>query len=164
MGSHLQLDLVQDWNMSGHTWADVMGPISSPGIAIRSLHGGSKQPQNAINCIYVAINSPGGSVWVMWHLWRLEHVRVHLGLCVGTYFPTWNCHGGSPGWLKTAPKCHKLGICSHKLSRRFHMSTVTCIKAGTCQGTPGLVCWDFFPHLELPSGVSRKAQNGPKMP
>ena len=40
------------------------------------------------------------------------------------------------------------------------MSTVTCVKAGTCQGTPGLVCWDLFPHLELPSGVSRMAQNG----
>ena len=85
----------------------------------------------------------------------LEHVRAHLGWCVGTYFPTWNCHRGSPGWLKTAPKCHKLGICSHKQSRRFHMSTVTCVKAGTCQGTPGLMCWDLFPHLELPLGVSR---------
>ena len=33
------------------------------------------------------------------------------------------------------------------------MSTVTCVKAGTCQGTPGLVCWDFSPHVELPSGA-----------
>ena len=28
---------------------------------------------------------------------RLEQVRAHLLWCVGTYFPTWNCHRGSPG-------------------------------------------------------------------
>ena len=39
------------------------------------------------------------------------------------------------------------------------MSTVTCVKAGTCQSTPDLVCWDLFPHLELPSGVSKRPQN-----
>ena len=62
MGSHLQLGLVQDWNMSGHTWADVLEPISPPGIAMGGLQDGSKRPQNAINWVYVAINSPGGSV------------------------------------------------------------------------------------------------------
>ena len=44
------------------------------------------------------------------------------------------------------------------------MSDVTCVKAGTCQGTLGLMCWDLFPHLELPLEVSRMAKNGPKMP
>ena len=46
--------------MSGHTWAGVLGPISPPGIAIGGLQDGSKRPQNAINWVYVAINSPGG--------------------------------------------------------------------------------------------------------
>ena len=44
------------------------------------------------------------------------------------------------------------------------MSDVTLVKAGPYQGTPGLMCWDLFPHLELPSGVSRMAQNDPRMP
>ena len=64
VGLHLQLGLVQDWNMSGHTWAGVLEPISPPGIAIGGLQDGSKQPQNAINWVYVAINSPGGFILV----------------------------------------------------------------------------------------------------
>ena len=44
------------------------------------------------------------------------------------------------------------------------MSDVTFVKAGTCQGTPGLMCWNLFPNLELPWGVSRIAQNDPRMP
>ena len=49
--------------MSGHNWAGVLVPISPPGIAIGGLQNGSKRPQNAINWVCVAINSPGGSIW-----------------------------------------------------------------------------------------------------
>ena len=54
--------MCEGWNMSGHTWADVLEPISPPGIAMGGLQDRSKRPKNAINWVYVAINSPGGSV------------------------------------------------------------------------------------------------------
>ena len=105
--------------------------------------GPSKPPKIPQNCLKIRkflISTSGGIILAIGPCSGLEHVRAQLGWCVGTYIPTWNCHRGSPEWLKTAPKCYKLGMCSHKQSRRFHMSAVTCVKAGTCQSTPGLMC------------------------
>ena len=47
---------------------------------------GQKRPQNAINRVYPAISTPGGSKLVVLRGSRLDLSRKHPGRCVGTIF------------------------------------------------------------------------------
>ena len=50
--------------MSGHTWADVLGPISPPGIAIGGLQEGSNDPRASYGPICL-ISGFLGAFWVI---------------------------------------------------------------------------------------------------
>ena len=92
--------MCEGWNMSGHTWADVLGPISPPGISIGGLQDGSNDARASygpIGLIYgflgpfwVVPEPPFGiSGWVK----RLKH--IHLDVFHPD--PTW-IHLDPPIW------------------------------------------------------------------
>ena len=66
------------------------------------------------------------------------------------------------------PKNRPKQLVNQKIPNQYLWWAHTCnwalFRIGTCQGTPGLMCWNLFPHQELPWGVSRIAQNDPRMP
>ena len=79
-----------------------------------------------------------------------------------------SAHTFSTFWVVfMAKKCHflaKNAISGHEQPWRPQMAGSRWIKVGSRLVTPGLMCWNLFSLLTLPSGGSRRAQNSPIMP